>query len=276
MISDNSVDKIAVALTIAGSDSGGGAGIQADLKTFSALGVYGASVITAVTAQNTCAVNAVHEIPANIVGNQINTVLSDIAVGAIKIGMLFSSDIIIETAECLKMTNIPIILDPVMIAKSGDELLQASAVKSLIEHLVPLCELLTPNLPEAAMLLGATTAKNTQEMHEQAKALLDLGPKTVLLKGGHGNGDICNDILLGQDGQFIQLSAKRQATKNTHGTGCTYSAAITAMLTRGNDLATSVGHAHIYLQNAIKAADQLEIGQGHGPVHHFYYLWGNL
>lgn len=261
------------ALTIAGSDSGGGAGIQADLKTFSALGVYGASVITAVTAQNTHTVTAVHELPVNIITAQMNAVLSDINIDAIKIGMLFSAEIINAVAQAFEPYNPPVILDPVMIAKSGDKLLQPSAISAMVHRLFPLTDLLTPNLPEAAALLGVSQAQSDAEMLQQAEALLALGAKAVLLKGGHGNHDICTDILLSQTGESLRLSAPRQSTKNTHGTGCTYSAAIAAELANGHDIMTAVQNAHSYLQQAIKAADQLNIGSGHGPVHHFQNLW---
>ena len=270
-----SADKFPnIVLTIAGSDSGGGAGIQADLKTFSALGTYGASVITAITAQNTKTVTAVHEVPADIVGAQLEAVLEDLAVDAIKIGMLFSPDIINIVSEILKSTRIPIVLDPVMIAKSGDKLLQSDAVESMVEKLFPLASLLTPNLPEAAVLLGIQQAKNTTEMLVQSANLLALGPKAVLLKGGHGKTDICTDLLVLKNGDELQLDAPRIDTKNTHGTGCTYAAAIAAELAKGADLTAAVNNSHDYLQQAIKAADQLKIGSGHGPVHHFYDMWG--
>ncbi|PCJ30144.1 MAG: bifunctional hydroxymethylpyrimidine kinase/phosphomethylpyrimidine kinase [Gammaproteobacteria bacterium] len=262
-----------IALTIAGSDSGGGAGIQADLKAFSANEVYGASVITAITAQNTCKVSAVHEVPANIVGAQIEAVLTDLNVGAIKIGMLFSPEIIDVVAKSLKNTHIPIVLDPVMIAKSGDALLQNIAIERMIDRLFPLVDLLTPNLPEAAALLRVDEAKTIDEMQQQAEQLLSLGPKSILLKGGHGTTDVCTDLLLLKTGEMLQFSAPRINTKNTHGTGCTYSAAIAAQLAKGINLSDAVQYSHDYLHQAIKAADQLNIGSGHGPVHHFHAIW---
>ncbi len=262
-----------IAMTIAGSDSGGGAGIQADLKTFSALNCYGTNVITAITAQNTCTVTDVHEVPAAMVSAQIDAVLSDIRVNAIKIGMLFSVDIIKSVAEQLARVDIPIVLDPVMIAKSGDSLLQKDAISTMINDLFKSCDLLTPNLPEAAKILGCGEAKNLEEMTMQAFRILTLGPKAVLLKGGHGQGDICHDILVSNGHVILQLDAKRQTTKNTHGTGCTYSAAIAANLSKQMPLKEAVKTAHAYLQNAIKAADGLNIGHGHGPVHHFYDMW---
>jgi len=267
--------KTPIALTIAGSDSGGGAGLQADLKTFSANNVYGASVVTAVTAQNTVAVTVVHEIPADIVAAQIKAVLDDLDVDAVKIGMLFSREIISSVAKALDVCEIPIVLDPVMIAKSGDALLQETAVSALRSLLLPHVDLLTPNLPEAARLLDVKEASSVQEMEEQAHALLVLGPKAVLIKGGHGTEMTCSDILLCHNKPIMQLDAPRQNTNNTHGTGCTYSAAIAAELAKGNSMATSVQNAHTYLQNAIINADQLNIGSGHGPVHHFHNLWSD-
>lgn len=262
-----------IALTIAGSDSGGGAGIQADLKAFSANGTYGASVITAVTAQNTTAVTAVHEIPADIVTAQINAVLSDLDVDAIKLGMLFSASIIEGTAECIRPFKGPIIADPVMIAKSGDKLLQDEAVDALIQNILPLADLLTPNLPEAARLLDVEEAGSLEEMIAQGKQLLAMGPNAILMKGGHGAGDVCTDLLVDSNGVVATLDAPRINTSNTHGTGCTYSATIAARLAQGDGLKEAVTAAHHYLQAAIKAADHLHIGHGHGPVHHFQGLW---
>lgn len=263
----------AIALTIAGSDSGGGAGIQADLKAMSALGVYGASVITAITAQNTKAVTDVHEVPVVTIANQIDAVLDDLNVGAIKIGMLSSAEIIETVSSKLKATDIPVVSDPVMVAKSGDRLLRDDALNALREMLVPLANVLTPNLPEAADLLGQIEASTNDEMLEQAKALLDLGPKHVLMKGGHAEGDVCVDLLVGQDGSVDRFEAQRLNTKNTHGTGCTLSASIAAGLAKGLNVSDAVGEAHAYLQGAIQAADSLMIGSGHGPVHHFHEVW---
>lgn len=265
-----------IALTIAGSDSGGGAGIQADLKSYSALGVYGASVITSVTAQNTVCVTAVHEIPANIVTQQIEAVLADLDVKVIKIGMLFSSEIINAVVHALKNTGIPIILDPVMIAKSGEKLLQDAAIENMVEKLFPLAHLITPNLPEAATFLKLPEAQNFNDMQQQAKALLALGAKAVLLKGGHSKGDVCTDLLFGKNTRNLRLDAPRIDTKNTHGTGCTYSAAIVAYLAKGDELCTAITNAHAYLQGAIKASHGLKVGLGHGPVHHFYKMWAAI
>ena len=262
-----------IALTIAGSDSGGGAGIQADLKAFSANGAYGASVITAITAQNTTAVTAVHEIPAEIVRAQIDAVLSDIDVDTIKLGMLFSAPIIEGTAEYIKSFRGPIIADPVMIAKSGDKLLQDEAVDAMIQNILPIADLLTPNLPEAARLLGVEEAVSLDDMIAQGQQLLAMGPNAVLMKGGHAASDVCTDILVDANGVVATLQAPRVKTTNTHGTGCTYSAAIAARMAQGDGLKQAVKAAHIYLQAAIKAADQIHIGRGHGPVHHFQGQW---
>lgn len=263
-----------IALTIAGSDSGGGAGIQADLKTFSACQVYGASVVTAVTAQNTVGVTAVHDIPAAVVKAQIKAVLNDLKPDVIKIGMLFSPAIIDAVAEALTGYKGAVVLDPVMIAKSGDVLLQDAAVDALIRTLLPRADLLTPNLPEAARLLGLPEAQGVHAMADQGRALLALGPGAVLMKGGHSGDAICTDLLLRGDQPVHSLSAARVDTRNTHGTGCTYSAAIAAGLAKGLALPEAVQAAHAYLQQAITAADQLTIGAGHGPVHHFHAMWG--
>lgn len=271
--------QTSIALTIAGSDSSGGAGIQADLKAFSALGCYGASVITAVTAQNTQAVTAVHGVPSDVVNAQIDAVLSDLNVDAIKIGMLFSPDIIKAVAAALADREIPIVLDPVMIAKSGDHLLQSDAIAAMIAHILPLADVLTPNLPEAAAILNLAEATNLTEVEAQGRALLALGPKAVLMKGGHASGAVCTDILVQQDASQqdlapLLLEAQRIRTKNTHGTGCTLSSAIAAELAKGQSVEGAVTAAHRYLQGAIGAADGLKIGSGHGPVHHFHNLWG--
>jgi len=262
-----------IALTIAGSDSGGGAGIQADLKAFSALGVYGASVITAITAQNTQAVTAVEGVSLPVIAAQIDAVLSDLTVGAIKIGMLATPEIIETVADSLKGFDGPIVLDPVMVAKSGDALLQDDAVGALVEKLLPRAAVLTPNLPEAARLLQAEATEDDDALVEQGKALLALGPGAVLMKGGHASGDICHDHLVSHAG-VRRFSAKRVATKNTHGTGCTLSSSIAAGLAKGLDVEQAVTEAHAYLAAAILAADGLTIGSGHGPVHHFHQFWG--
>ena len=262
----------AIALTIAGSDSGGGAGIQADLKAFSALGVYGASVITALTAQNTRAVTMVEPASAAMIAAQIAAVFDDLDIRAVKLGMLGGPEAIRTVAEGLTGRALPVVLDPVMVAKSGDTLLPDDAITTLRTELLPLADLLTPNLPEAARLLDCAPAQNEAQMLEQGHALLALGPRAVLMKGGHADGETCTDLLIAASGT-LRLTAPRQATSNTHGTGCTLSAAIAAGLARGLELPEAVTQAHGYLQGAIAAADRLCVGQGHGPVHHFHKVW---
>jgi hydroxymethylpyrimidine/phosphomethylpyrimidine kinase len=262
-----------IAVTIAGSDSGGGAGIQADLKTFSALGVYGASVIAALTAQNTRGVSAVLEVPPAFVTAQMDAVFSDLAVGAVKIGMLGNAGVVEAVAAGLaRHRHIPIVLDPVMVATSGDRLLMPDAVEALRTQLVPLALVLTPNLPEAAALLDAPQAATEDEMVRQCERLLALGAKAVLMKGGHGNSAESADLLV-TAAATVRFAAARIATKNTHGTGCTLAAAIAAGLARGEDLAAAVRTAKDYVTAAIAAADRLAVGHGHGPVHHFHRWW---
>jgi hydroxymethylpyrimidine/phosphomethylpyrimidine kinase len=262
-----------IALTIAGSDSGGGAGIQADLKTFSALGVYGASVITALTAQNTLGVQGVHDAPAGFIRLQIESVLSDLDVRAVKIGMLSRASTIRAVADGLRaLDHVPVVLDPVMVAASGDPLLQASAVKALKTILLPTASIVTPNLHEAAALTGAPLARSESEMLAQAEALHAAGARAVLLKGGHGEGADCVDILLTAYGTR-RYSAPRIATGNVHGTGCTLSSAIAAGLARGWPLEKACEQAKAYITAAIAASGQLKIGRGRGPTHHFHALW---
>jgi hydroxymethylpyrimidine/phosphomethylpyrimidine kinase len=263
----------AIAVTIAGSDSGGGAGIQADLKTFSALGVYGASVIAALTAQNTHGVSGIHDVPPGFIAAQIDAVFSDLTVDAVKIGMLSTSDAIAAVAAGLdrhKPSNV--VLDPVMISTSGDRLLRADAVKRLRRDLIPRALVVTPNLPEAAALLDSAVAETETAMGEQARRLLALGARFVLIKGGHGNGDESIDLLVGPD-HSERLTAPRFATANTHGTGCTLSSAIAAGLAKGMTLTDAVYSAKAYVTAAIAAADRLSVGSGHGPVHHFNRFW---
>lgn len=263
------------ALTIAGSDSGGGAGIQADLKTFSALGVYGASVITAVTAQNTRAVTAIEAVSPAMIAAQIDAVLADLSIAAVKVGMLGGPAAIAAVAGRLAGVAVPVVLDPVMVAKSGDALLPDDAVAALCGIMLPRARVLTPNLPEAARLLGAPVAGDEAGMAEQGHALLALGPQAVLMKGGHGAGAECVDLLVTTEG-VLRLAAPRCGTRNTHGTGCTLSAAIAAGLARGLGLPEAVRAAHDYLQGALTAADALAVGHGHGPVHHFHAVWRNV
>jgi hydroxymethylpyrimidine/phosphomethylpyrimidine kinase len=262
-----------IAVTIAGSDSSGGAGIQADLKTFSALGVYGASVITALTAQNTRGVSGIHDVPPAFIAAQMDAVFSDLAVRAVKVGMLSQAATIAEVADGLaRHKQAAVVLDPVMIAASGDRLLAADAIEVLRKDLIPRALVITPNLPEAAALLGAPTAQSENEMEEQAKRLLALGARAVLIKGGHASGAESVDLLV-EETAVARLAADRIDTMNTHGTGCTLSSAIAAGLAKGLDLAGSVRAAKTYVTAAIAAADRLSIGSGHGPVHHFHEWW---
>lgn len=261
-----------IALTIAGSDSGGGAGIQADLKTFSALGVYGASVITAVTAQNTRAVTAVEAVSPALIRAQIEAVFADLPPQAVKTGMLGDSQTICIVADSLAAVALPyLVIDPVMVAKSGDKLLADAAIATLRERLIPLATLITPNLPEAGELLGRSVTTR-DDMPQAAADLLALGCHAVLLKGGHLAGDASDDLLL-TTGGATWLSAARHPGKNTHGTGCTLSAAITAGLARGLALVDAVHAAKDYIGAAIAAADRLHVGSGHGPLHHFHRWW---
>ncbi len=263
----------AIAVTIAGSDSGGGAGIQADLKTFSALGVYGASVIAALTAQNTKGVTGIHDVPPDFIAAQIDAVFSDFDVRAVKIGMLSNTAAIAAVATGLdryKQSNV--VLDPVMVATSGDRLLTSDAVESLRRLLIPKALVLTPNLPEAAALLDTSVAADEAAMRDQAQRLLKLGAKSVLIKGGHGSGAESVDLLVSSGG-IERLAAPRFATRNTHGTGCTLSSAIAAGLAKGMTLIEAVRSAKTFVTTAIAAADRLSIGSGHGPVHHFNRWW---
>lgn len=260
------------ALTIAGSDSGGGAGIQADLKTFSALGVYGTSAITAITAQNTRGVYAVEAIPPAVVSAQIAAVLDDIPPQAIKIGMLASPEIVAAVATALEGYGGPVVLDPVMVAKSGDALLADEAEAALIERLLPRADVLTPNLPEAARLLSCDEARDPEESEAQGRALLGLGPRAVVMKGGHAEGPICIDRLVTASG-VTAMEQPRLLTRNTHGTGCSLSSAIAAELAKGAGVEDAVRRAQAWLYGAIRAADGLGIGSGHGPVHHFHEVW---
>jgi hydroxymethylpyrimidine/phosphomethylpyrimidine kinase len=262
-----------IALSIAGSDSGGGAGIQADLKTFSALGVYGASVITALTAQNTKGVSAIHDVPADFIAAQIDAVFSDLAVAAVKIGMVSQRAAIEAIAAGLeRWRQSKIVLDPVMIAASGDRLLAPDAVDVLKRVLIPRALVITPNLPEAAALLDAPIAESEAEMRVQGERLLALGSKAVLVKGGHAEGAESVDLLI-EPSAITRLAADRIATRNTHGTGCTLSSAIAAGLAKGLSLAEAVRAAKTYLTDALAAAERIKIGSGHGPVHHFQAWW---
>jgi hydroxymethylpyrimidine/phosphomethylpyrimidine kinase len=262
-----------IAVTIAGSDSGGGAGIQADLKTFSALGVYGASVITALTAQNTKGVTGIHDVPPAFITQQIDAVFSDLKVDATKIGMLSQAATIAAVAAGLDRHRAGnIVLDPVMVATSGDRLIAPDAVDALRRLLIPRARIITPNLPEAAALLDTEIAEDENVMRHQARRLLGLGPQAVLIKGGHGASPESVDLLIDAKGDE-RLSVARVPTHNTHGTGCTLSSAIAAGLAKGMRLADAVRAAKSYITAAIAAADTLAVGSGYGPVHHFHRWW---
>jgi len=262
-----------IALTIAGSDSGGGAGIQADLKTFSALGVYGASVVTALTAQNTRGVIGIHDVPPDFVATQIDAVFSDLAVAATKIGMLSRAPIIAAVAAGLARHGASnIVLDPVMVATSGDRLLDAAAVEALRGALMPRAALVTPNLPEAAALLESPVATTEAEMQAQAERLIAAGAQAILIKGGHGEGPEAVDLLV-ERSCVTRFAAARVETKSTHGTGCTLSSAVAAGLAKGMPLADAVRAAKDYVTAAIAAGARLGVGHGHGPVHHFHTWW---
>jgi hydroxymethylpyrimidine/phosphomethylpyrimidine kinase len=262
-----------IALTIAGSDSSGGAGIQADLKTFAALGVYGASVITALTAQNTQGVSGIHQVPAEFVIAQIDAVFSDLAVGAVKIGMVAHPPVIDAIVAGLQRWSPKhVVLDPVMVATSGDRLLATEAVDALRAKLIPLASVITPNLPEAADLLGEGVATDEAAVEQQGRRLLALGCKLVLIKGGHGAGAESIDYLIDSSG-VTALAAPRVATKNTHGTGCSLSSAIAAELAKGEDMASAVRNAKAWVSAAIAAADRFSVGHGHGPIHHFHKFY---
>lgn len=264
----------AIAVTIAGSDSGGGAGIQADLKTFSANGVYGASILTALTAQNTLGVSAIHDVPPDFIRAQMKAVYSDLKVNGTKIGMLSRVEVIEAVAEGLDAYDTgPVVLDPVMVAASGDPLLAESAVDSVMSILVPRADVITPNLHEAARMLETEVADSEAAMRAQSEQLLERGARSVLLKGGHGTSDESADLFVDGSGNATWLREERIATNNTHGTGCTLSSAIASGLALGKDLETAIRDAKDYIHAAITAADRLAIGSGHGPVHHFYDVW---
>jgi hydroxymethylpyrimidine/phosphomethylpyrimidine kinase len=262
-----------VALTIAGSDSSGGAGIQADLKTFAALGVYGASAITALTAQNTKGVTGIHLVPPEFLRAQIDAVFGDLEVGAVKIGMvaqLASIDAIVEALK--RWSPKHLVLDPVMVATSGDRLLAADAVDALRTKLIPLATIITPNLPEAAALLDQPIAADAAAIARQGERLLALGCPAVLIKGGHGEGSESIDYLVRSSGT-IALKAPRIVTQNTHGTGCSLSSAIAAELAKGAELETAVRNAKTFVSAAIASADRFTVGHGHGPIHHFHRFY---
>ena len=270
-ISGSSQKRYARVLSIAGSDSGGGAGIQADLKTISANRCYGMSVITALTAQNTLGVTAIHAVPVDFVAAQMDAVLSDIGADAVKIGMLFSPELIRTVADGLRRHGAKnIVLDPVMVAQSGDKLLQDEAVAAIKEHLIPLADLITPNLPEASVLLDREITSEA-DLSAAATDLAAMGAGNVLIKGGHLESENSDDCLyLGAERRLVTLAGERVVTRNNHGTGCTLSSAIAAYLARGEDMETAVRLGKDYITGAIQAGAAYEIGRGNGPVHHFF------
>lgn len=263
-------DKV---LTIAGSDSGGGAGIQADLKTFSACGCYGTSAITALTAQNTMGVTDIHAVPAMHLQKQIEAILDDIGTDAIKIGMLHSTEIINTVVKTLKKYNAtPIVVDPVMVATSGDTLVLGDAIEAIKSELLPIATIITPNIPECEILLnkkirGANLKSYTKELADTYKI-------SVLLKAGHLDSETLTDVFYNfNSGEYIELTSKKIQTRNTHGTGCTLSSAIAAFLAKGFSLNESVLKGKEYLEDAIKNSANHTLGKGHGPLHHFYKFW---
>ncbi len=259
-----------IALTIAGSDSSGGAGIQADLKTFSALGIYGASAITALTAQNTCEVRAIHDLPASFVKTQLETIFSDLNIKSVKTGMLSQPEVITTIANFLhQYPQIPLVVDPVMVSKSGAALLASNAVNALKKELIPLATVITPNIPEASILLNITTEEVETQREETCQALLKLGAKSVVLKGGHAKGPLSEDLFY-DGGSVTSLPAPRISTTHTHGTGCTFASAITAHLAHGKPPLSASRFAKEYITGAIAAAGGLHVGRGHGPVDHFF------
>ena len=271
------VRQVASAMTVAGSDSGGGAGVQADLKTFAALGVYGTSVLTAITAQNTRTVTAVHEIPIDIISAQIDAVVSDIGADSVKTGMLSSREII----ECVtaslkdaekKYPDMPglrrLVVDPVMVAKSGDSLLREEAVGSLRDLLLPMAAVVTPNIPETETLTGLTIVTD-EDVRKAAQAIVAMGAASVVVKGGHREGPATDVYFDGRD--FREFTAPRFETVNTHGTGCTFASAVAAGLAKGLEAEDAIGQAKEFVTEAIRRS--FPIGQGHGPLNHFYKLW---
>jgi hydroxymethylpyrimidine/phosphomethylpyrimidine kinase len=261
-------------LTIAGSDSGGGAGIQADLKTVAALGCYGMSAITALTAQNTIGVSGIHPVPPDFAAAQISAVLEDIGANAVKIGMLYSAELIRVVAEQLRKFGARnIVLDPVMVAQSGDRLLRDDAVGAITQYLMPLADVVTPNLPEAEVLVGGRI-RSLEDRRAAARDLGRFGSRSILIKGGHGEDKDSSDLLyLCRESRFVTFAAERIASRNTHGTGCTLSSAIAAFLAKGDSLEDAVRRAKEYISQAIQAGAGYTLGRGHGPVHHFFNFW---
>jgi hydroxymethylpyrimidine/phosphomethylpyrimidine kinase len=264
-----------IALTIAGSDPSGGAGIQADLKTFTVLGVYGASVLTALTAQSTRGVSGIHPVPPDFVMQQIAAVAGDLGIGATKTGMLNDRRTVLAVAQAIRKHGLrPLVVDPVMVATSGDLLLEPDAVDAVRAELIPQGDLITPNLAEAARLLDSAPATSEAEMAAQARALLGLGCKAVVVKGGHGSGAEAVDIFIEAGGEPMRLALPRIDTRNTHGTGCTFSAAVAALLARGETLRSAVPAAKRFVHDALISGQRLAVGSGMGPVDHIHPLRG--
>ena len=256
-------------MTVAGSDSGGGAGIQADLKTFSALGVFGTSTLTAITAQNTVGVTAVHEIPTDVIAAQIDAVVSDIGADAVKTGMLSSSAIVATVADAVRRHGIAnLVVDPVMVAKSGDRLLRQEAIATIRNELIPLAKVVTPNIPEAQDLTGRSI-ESDDDVRRAAEAIIGMGASSVVIKGGHRDGPPTDVLYDGKE--FLEFTTERIPSTNTHGTGCTFASAVAAGLAHGLETPAAVKQAKDYVTAAISAA--YPIGQGHGPLHHFHAFW---
>lgn len=261
-------------LSIAGTDPSGGAGIQADLKAISANGAYAMAVVTSLVAQTTTGVVATAEVDPGFVTAQLDTLCADVRVDAVKVGLLPTAEIVATVAAGLRRWRLPsVVVDPVLVAKSGHPLADATTVEALRDTILPAADLVTPNLPEAAALLGEAVAEDLAAMRRQAEALRALGARRVLLKGGHLPGPQCVDVLAGPDGRLVELAEARVATTSDHGTGCTLSSAIAALRPRRPTWLAAVADAKRYLTGALAAAGQLDVGHGHGPVHHFFDLW---
>ncbi len=263
------LSKPPTAMTIAGSDSGGGAGIQADLKTFSALGVFGTSTLTAITAQNTVGVSAVHEVPTEVISAQIDAVMTDIGADAVKTGMLSSAAIVATVSDAVRRHGIDnLVVDPVMVAKSGDRLLREEAISTICSDLIPLARVVTPNIPEAEDLTGLSIVSDS-EVRRAAEAIFGMGARSVVIKGGHRDGPPTDTLYDGE--RFLEFTTERIPSTNTHGTGCTFASAVAAGLARGLDVPSAVQQAKDYVTAAIRSA--YPIGRGHGPLHHFHAFW---